>query len=162
MTNKVFIVEDEPDLRDTLKYNFENEGFSVEAFSNGESFVDSIQKNQPNLEHNTDMGINKQTVEVLFFYADWCPHCKKAKPHWNNLKNSEKVGEGTRINNYSIVYTEVDCTDDKASGVQEKLSKFKVDGFPTIKMVKGTEVIEFDAKPELEILEGFVLQTLNN
>ena len=24
-------------------------------------------KNQPNLEHNTDMGINKQTVEVLFF-----------------------------------------------------------------------------------------------
>ena len=49
MTNKVFIVEDEPDLRDTLKYNFENEGFSVEAFSNGESFVDSIQKNQPNL-----------------------------------------------------------------------------------------------------------------
>ena len=119
-------------------------------------------KNQPNLEHNTDMGINKQTVEVLFFYADWCPHCKKAKPHWNNLKNSEKVGEGTRINNYSIVYTEVDCTVDKASGVQEKLSKFKVDGFPTIKMVKGTEVIEFDAKPELEILEGFVLQTLNN
>ena len=67
-----------------------------------------------------------------------------------------------RVNNYSIVYTEVDCTDDKASGVQEKLSKFKVDGFPTIKMVKGTEVIEFDAKPELEILEGFVLQTLNN
>jgi len=119
-------------------------------------------KNKPNLEHNTEMGINKQTVEVLFFYADWCPHCKKAKPHWNNLKNSEKVGQGRRVNNYSIVYTEVDCTDDKASGIQEKLSKFKVDGFPTIKMVKGTEVIEFDAKPEFEILEGFVLQTLNN
>ncbi len=49
MTNKVFIVEDEPDLRDTLKYNFENEGFLVESFGNGESFVEFIQKNKPNL-----------------------------------------------------------------------------------------------------------------
>ena len=49
MTNKVFIVEDEPDLRDTLKYNFENEGFQVESFANGESFIDFIEKNKPNL-----------------------------------------------------------------------------------------------------------------
>ena len=49
MTHKLFIVEDEPDLRDTLKYNFENEGFKVKAFSNGESFLDVLQKNKPNL-----------------------------------------------------------------------------------------------------------------
>ena len=49
MGHKVFIVEDEPDLRDTLKYNLENEGFSVEAFSNGEDFLSSIDKNKPNL-----------------------------------------------------------------------------------------------------------------
>lgn len=49
MTNKVFIVEDEPDLRDTLEYNFENEGFQVESFANGESFIDFIEKNKPNL-----------------------------------------------------------------------------------------------------------------
>ena len=49
MGHKVFIVEDEPDLRDTLKYNLENEGFSVEAFSNGETFLSSVYKNKPNL-----------------------------------------------------------------------------------------------------------------
>lgn len=49
MGHKVFIVEDEPDLRDTLKYNLENEGFSVEAFSNGEDFLSSVNKNKPNL-----------------------------------------------------------------------------------------------------------------
>ena len=49
MTHKLFIVEDEPDLRDTLKYNFENEGFKVKAFSSGESFLDVLQKNKPNL-----------------------------------------------------------------------------------------------------------------
>ena len=49
MGHKVFIVEDEPDLRDTLKYNLENEGFSVKAYSNGEDFLSSVDKNKPNL-----------------------------------------------------------------------------------------------------------------
>ena len=40
-----------------------------------------------NLEHNTQQnGVQKKNVEVMFFFADWCPHCKKAKPHWNALK----------------------------------------------------------------------------
>ena len=49
MTKKVFIVEDEPDLRDTLQYNFENEGFKVKSFPNGESFLETIKKDKPNL-----------------------------------------------------------------------------------------------------------------
>ena len=49
MGHNVFIVEDEPDLRDTLKYNLENEGFSVKAFSNGEDFLSSVDKNKPSL-----------------------------------------------------------------------------------------------------------------
>ena len=49
MTKKVFIVEDEPDLRDTLQYNFENEGFEVKSFPNGESFLETIKNDKPNL-----------------------------------------------------------------------------------------------------------------
>ena len=49
MTKKVFIVEDEPDLRDTLQYNFENEGFKVKSFPNGESFLENIKNDKPNL-----------------------------------------------------------------------------------------------------------------
>tara|TARA_X000000950_G_scaffold120844_1_gene151503 strand:+ start:18256 stop:18936 length:681 start_codon:yes stop_codon:yes gene_type:complete len=49
MAYKISIVEDEPDLKDALTYNFENEGFIVEAFSNGESFIDSLNKNKPNV-----------------------------------------------------------------------------------------------------------------
>ena len=29
MANTIYIVEDEPDLRDALVYNFKNEGFKV-------------------------------------------------------------------------------------------------------------------------------------
>ena len=49
MTKKVFIVEDEPDLRATLQYNFENEGFKVKSFPNGESFLETIKNDKPNL-----------------------------------------------------------------------------------------------------------------
>lgn len=49
MAKEIFIVEDEPDLRDTLQFNFENEGFIVKSFSNGESFLEAIKNDKPNL-----------------------------------------------------------------------------------------------------------------
>ena len=49
MAKKIFIVEDEPDLRDTLQYNFENEGFKVKSFPNGESFLETIKNDKPDL-----------------------------------------------------------------------------------------------------------------
>ena len=49
MTKKVFIVEDEHDLRDTLQFNFENEGFKVKSFPNGESFLETVKNDKPNL-----------------------------------------------------------------------------------------------------------------
>jgi len=27
--------------------------------------------------------MKKKDYQVVVFVADWCPHCKKAKPHWN-------------------------------------------------------------------------------
>ena len=67
-------------------------------------------RDSANLEHNTQKdGIQQKNVEVMFFFADWCPHCTKAKPHWNKLKSSETVGKGKVVNGYSILYTEVDC-----------------------------------------------------
>jgi thiol-disulfide isomerase/thioredoxin len=28
----------------------------------------------------------KKEAQVMFFFADWCPHCKKAKPEWEQFK----------------------------------------------------------------------------
>ena len=49
MPHRIFIVEDEPDLRDTLSFNFENEGFNVSSFPDGEKCLTSIKKNKPDL-----------------------------------------------------------------------------------------------------------------
>ena len=43
----------------------------------------------------------------------------------------------------------------------EKLcDKYKIDGYPTIKMLKDGQIIEYDAKPTIENLTKFVESTL--
>ena len=49
MAHKIYIVEDEPDLKDALTFNFENEGFKVNSFSDGESCLKEIKRKKPDL-----------------------------------------------------------------------------------------------------------------
>jgi protein disulfide-isomerase A1 len=91
-------------------------------------------------------------VELYFFYTEWCPHCKAAKPEWAKLKEEY---EGKTINNTSIIFREVDC--DKEEKVADE---FNVEGYPTIKMVKDSEIIEYNAKPNYDTLVEFLHSTL--
>lgn len=49
ITKTIYIVEDEPDIRETLAYNLSQEGFKVSEFSDAESCLDKIQKRKPDL-----------------------------------------------------------------------------------------------------------------
>ncbi len=49
MSQKIYIVEDEPDIRDTLKYNFSNEGFKVFTSPDGEEALSNIKKVLPDV-----------------------------------------------------------------------------------------------------------------
>jgi len=91
-------------------------------------------------------------AELLLFYADWCPHCKTAKPIWNEIKDEY---ENKTINGYSIVFTEVNCTTESAE-VEKLMNQYKVEGFPTIKLLKDGQVVEYDAKPSRENLNQFL------
>ena len=91
-------------------------------------------------------------AELLFFYTEWCPYCKKAKPVWNELKSKY---ENETINNTKVYFKEIDCDKD------EKLAdEFNIEGYPTIKLLKDGQVIEYDAKPNLENMETFLHTTL--
>ena len=96
-------------------------------------------------------GKDGKAVDLYFFYTTWCPHCKSARPIWEELKaNTQKV------NGYKIIYNEVDCEEEP-----ELAQKFKVEGYPTIKLSVNKKIIEYDAKPDLEILNQFLNQSLN-
>ena len=49
MNQKIYIVEDEPDIRETLKYNFSNEGFKVFTAPDGEEALSNIKKVLPDV-----------------------------------------------------------------------------------------------------------------
>ena len=108
-----------------------------------------------NLEHMTteeaNAAANKQ-AEIMMFYADWCPHCKAAKPEWESFKNEY---EGKKVNGYTLVFTEYNCTTETPE-TEEAVSKYNVEGFPTIKLIKDNQVIEYDAKPTKPIMVQFV------
>ncbi len=49
MNNKIYIIEDEPDIRDTLVYNFEQEHFLVNSSGKGLEGFEEIKKNKPDV-----------------------------------------------------------------------------------------------------------------
>lgn len=110
-------------------------------------------KYKPNGEHiQESVNGNGNTAELLFFYADWCPHCKTAKPIWNDLKAEY---ENKTINGYKVVFTDVNCSEETAE-VEKMMNKYNVEGYPTIKLLKDGQVIEYDAKPSKDTLTQFL------
>jgi thiol-disulfide isomerase/thioredoxin len=105
---------------------------------------------------NNEFNTNKQgleSVDLYFFYTEWCPHCKTAKPIWYDFK---KEMEGKNVKGIKLNFYEVDCDKDS-----ETSDKFNVKGFPTIKMMKGNQLIEYDAKPSKATLHEFVRTSLD-
>lgn len=93
----------------------------------------------------------KKSATMYFFYTNWCPHCKNAKPEWQALQSEVN---GT-IKGKTIVFESVDC--DKNTALADK---FKVEGYPTIKLVYDNKIYDYDAKPNKETLLQFLNSVL--
>ena len=91
-------------------------------------------------------------LEILFFYADWCPHCKTAKPEWNAFKS---MYNNKRVKGYNIVCIDVNCTEE-TSTVSKMMNEHEIDSFPTVKMSKDGDSIDYEARITTHNLEQFV------
>jgi thiol-disulfide isomerase/thioredoxin len=91
-------------------------------------------------------------AELMLFYVDWCPHCKTAKPEWEQLKSEY---EGRTVNGYNIIFTEINCTSDSPD-TERLMNTYKIEGYPTIKLLKDGTVIEYDARPTKATLVQFL------
>lgn len=96
-------------------------------------------------------------AEVYFIYANWCPYSKKVKPVMEQLKSEF---EGKTINKHVVLFKDIDGEKD-----EKKITDFektylkngsKIDGYPSIYIVKDDQVIEFEAKPNIETLKEFI------
>jgi thiol-disulfide isomerase/thioredoxin len=88
------------------------------------------------------------TAEVYYFYTTWCPYCVKARPEWDKFKTYWK---DKKKNNYTLLFSEIDC--DKNESLA---SKYEVETYPCIKLIKDGKIYDYDAKPTLENLNKFL------
>jgi len=103
----------------------------------------------PNQSNGESSG---KEAELILFYADWCPHCKTAKPEWEQVKSEYS---GKQVNGYTLIFNEVNCTNESPD-VEKMMNTYKIEGFPTIKLVKDNQVVDFDAKPTKSALTQFI------
>jgi|TARA_B100000795_G_scaffold269271_1_gene258154 thiol-disulfide isomerase/thioredoxin len=96
----------------------------------------------------------EKTASVYFFYTEWCPHSKKSKPIFEKVMRTfnGKSVNGTTLT-FNLINGEKD--DDKLLDF-EGTHKVQIDGFPTIYLVNGDKVIEYDANPTEESLSEFL------
>ena len=112
----------------------------------------------PNREFTDGEGTN--TAELFMFSVDWCPYSKAAKPIWKKL--TEKY-QGQEVNGTLLEVKEIDG-DKQAQELENFESKYlngkKIDGYPSIYMVKDDKVVEYEAKPKLDTLKEFINSVL--
>jgi len=95
-----------------------------------------------------------EEVDIYLFTVEWCPHSKNAIPVWEEIKEEYN---NKKFNNYKLNFIQVDGEEN-----QELADKYNVEAFPTIKLVKGKQIIEYDAKPSVEHLKEFLNSTLSS
>ncbi|KMT02490.1 hypothetical protein BVRB_9g204360 [Beta vulgaris subsp. vulgaris] len=121
---------------------------------NGKSGGSSEKKSEPsssvelNSRNFDELVLKSKDLWVVEFFAPWCGHCKKLAPEWkkaaNNLKGKVKLGH-------------VNCDEEKSL-----MSKFKVQGFPTI-LVFGADKdspFPYEGARSASGIESFALEQL--
>jgi len=105
---------------------------------------------------NSSSGSGSKDAEIILFSVDWCPHCKTAKPEWDKVKAEYN---GKDVNGYHLVFTDINCTNESPQ-VEKLMNQYKIEGYPTIKLIKDGQVIEFDAKPTESNLKQYIQTVL--
>jgi len=84
--------------------------------------------------------INSELPTIILFYMDWCGHCMHFKPIWNEFS---KITDKKYIN---VVKTDND----------ELVTKYKIEGFPTVKLFIDDQVINYEGDRSVGGLADFI------
>ena len=69
--------------------------------------------------------------QFIMFYVDWCPHCKQAKPEFENCKNQ------------SVTFKTVNCEKEEN---KEFIQGFDIEGYPTFVLLKDGKKTYYDGE----------------
>jgi thiol-disulfide isomerase/thioredoxin len=124
-------------------------GIGIYVYMNYFSKASKLYSANREFDQGSKAGAN---AEIILFYVDWCPHCKTAKPIWEQVKAEYS---NKTVNGYNVTFTEINCTNESPD-ITAVVDKYKIEGYPTIKLLKGDQVIDFEAKPTVSSLTQFL------
>lgn len=78
---------------------------------------------------------------LMLFHADWCGHCKKMKPDWDRASR-EFPGRCMEVESESIT--------------EEHRNKFNINGYPSIFIVRGETIEEWNRGRTFEDFKSFL------
>jgi thiol-disulfide isomerase/thioredoxin len=140
-----------------LYYMKRSNDISSEGFiaNNGGKNNNRPMKNSNSLISGTNIAnkLNPAKGEcvVALFYADWCPHCVRFKPHFEQVMN--EVNGQTGKDGKKLRLELVDCVANADLG-----KKYDVSGYPTVKILNddGTQ-IEYGGERTYEGLRKYLV-----
>jgi thioredoxin-like negative regulator of GroEL len=103
-----------------------------------------LKKYEKQLNKNVMYGGSSKKDKLYLFKAEWCGHCKNFKSTWAKLQEDEDMQNKVEFVTYD------------ADNHKNEISKFGIEGFPTIILHKGDKTIEFNGQRDLENLKNFV------
>lgn len=116
----------------------------------------SNRKNHVQEQFNDYTPNNNNEVNFVLFYADWCPHCQRLEPTWEELTNDLN---GKEIDGTSVHITKVDCA---KQNNKDTCEANHVSSYPTIKCFTANGVKEHEGERTYDALETFLHNVINN
>lgn len=89
---------------------------------------------------------------LIFFYTNWCPHCKTAKPIWEAVQQKLQT---SKIEGHSVSTRAIDC-----EAEADIADSYGVKGYPTFILEVGDKKLTYEAAPTVGGLMDFVRSSL--
>lgn len=98
---------------------------------------------------NANLDPKEGEIVMVLFYTNWCPHCTKFKPTWEDLKSEM---DNQKVGNNNVRIESVDCEANPDLG-----KKYKVNGYPTIKLLKpNSKPLDYEGGRGLSEIKQYI------
>ncbi len=142
----IYITHIEPTLKPTYVNN--NEFDTPDSLARQEDVAKNVQ-------------VGPKRSQLYLFHTEWCPYSKKVMPIWDKIqatfggqkiKDTDWVIDFIKINGE----TEAQKLEKFQADYLQDAAKSKIDGYPSIYLVKDDQVIEIEAQPSENTLTEFI------